>query len=251
MGTDRTDIEHVADGVHLVHGSDTNWTILTEGDAVTLIDTGYPGDRRALLDSLTAVGRSPEAVSAVLITHAHNDHLGSAEYLRRTYGVPVYLHEAEVPHARRDFLHQVTVGQVARNAWRPGVLPWSVRALRHGGTAHVPVGAPKPFPAPGRLDVPGRPVPVHTPGHTAGHCAYHLPEAGIVVSGDALVTGHPIARADGPQLLPAMFHHDRTGALASLDALEALEGDALLPGHGPLRRGPVREAARRARERAF
>ncbi|MFH8419104.1 MBL fold metallo-hydrolase [Streptomyces collinus] len=247
----RADVQQVADGTYLVHGSNTNWVILTEGDAVTLVDTGYPGDREQVLASLTQVGSSPEAVAAVLITHAHNDHLGSAEYLRATYGTPVYLHEAEVPHARREFLHQVSVGTVLRNGWRPGVLPWAVHALRSGGTTPVPVTAPQAFPTAGALDLPGRPVPVHTPGHTDGHCAYHLPGTGVLISGDALVSGHPTSRVEGPQLLPDMFHHERPRALASLDVLAELEGGLLLPGHGPVHRGPVRDAALRARERAL
>ncbi|MEU9227662.1 MBL fold metallo-hydrolase [Streptomyces massasporeus] len=247
----RADVQQVADGTYLVHGSNTNWVILTEGDAVTLVDTGYPGDRERVLASLAQVGSSPEAVAAVLITHAHNDHLGSAEYLRATYGTPVHLHEAEVPHARREFLHQVSVGTVLGNGWRPGVLPWAVHALRSGGTAHVPVTAPQAFPTAGALELPGRPVPVHTPGHTDGHCAYHLPGTGVLISGDALVSGHPTSRVEGPQLLPDMFHHERPRALASLDVLAELEGELLLPGHGPVHRGPVRDAARRARERAL
>jgi glyoxylase-like metal-dependent hydrolase (beta-lactamase superfamily II) len=247
----RAAVQQVADGTYLVHGSNTNWVILSEGDAVTLIDTGYPGDRELLLASLAEVGSSPEAVTAVLITHAHNDHLGSAEHLRGTYGTPVYLHEAEVPHARRDFLHQVSIGQVLRNGWRPGVLPWAVHTLRVGGTAHVPVAEPQPFPAQGPLDLPGRPVPVHTPGHTLGHTAFHLPGTGVVISGDALVSGHPTSRAKGPQLLPDMFHHERARAVTSLEILEGLDGDVLVPGHGPVHRGPVREAARHARERAL
>jgi glyoxylase-like metal-dependent hydrolase (beta-lactamase superfamily II) len=247
----RADVHHVADGTYLVHGSDTNWVILTEGDAVTLVDTGYPGDRERLLASLAQVGSSPEAVAAVLITHAHNDHLGSAEYLRAVYGTPVYLHEAEAPHARREFLHQVSIGTVLKNGWRPGVLPWAVHALRSGGTTHNPVTAPEPFPAAGPLDLPGRPVPVHTPGHTDGHCAYHLPGTGVLVSGDALVSGHPTSRTEGPQLLPDMFHHERPRAVASLDVLAELEGELLLPGHGPAHRGPLKDAAHRARERAL
>ncbi|MEV5319919.1 MBL fold metallo-hydrolase [Streptomyces sp. NPDC052687] len=246
----RVDVRHVADGVCLVHGSNTNWVILTEGDAVTLVDTGYPGDRQLVLDSLAAVGSSPEAVAAVLVTHAHNDHLGSAEFLRATYGAPVRLHEAEVPHARREFLHQVSIGRVLRNGWRPGVLPWAVHALRSGGTARLPVAAPEALPAAGPLDLPGRPVPVHTPGHTLGHCAYHLPDTGVLITGDALVTGHPTSRAKGPQLLPDMFHHERARAVASLDVLAGLDADVLLPGHGPVHRGPVRDAARQAAERA-
>ncbi|MEU9601023.1 MBL fold metallo-hydrolase [Streptomyces sp. NPDC048109] len=245
------DVRQVANGTYLVHGGNTNWVILTDGDAVTLVDTGYPGDRRALLDSLAAVGSSPEAVAAVLITHAHNDHLGSAEYLRATHGTPVLLHEAEVPHARRDYLQQVSVGTVLRNAWRPGVLPWMRHVLRTGGTEQHPVTAPAAFPADGALDLPGRPVPVHTPGHTDGHCVYHLPDAGVVISGDALVSGHAISRIEGPQLLPDLFHHDRTRAIASLDIVAGLEGDLLLPGHGPLHQGPVKDAADLARERAL
>ncbi|MFI8490973.1 MBL fold metallo-hydrolase [Streptomyces rubrogriseus] len=245
------DVRQVADGTYLVHGGNTNWVILTDGDTVTLVDTGYPGDRRALLESLAAVGSSPEAVAAVLITHAHNDHLGSAEYLRATHGTPVLLHEAEVPHARRDYLQQVSVGTVLRNAWRPGVLPWMRHVLRTGGTEQHPVTAPAAFPADGALDLPGRPVPVHTPGHTDGHCVYHLPDAGVVISGDALVSGHAISRTEGPQLLPDLFHHDRAGAVASLDVVAGLEGDVLLPGHGPVHRGPVKDAADLARERAF
>ncbi|MFJ9042872.1 MBL fold metallo-hydrolase [Streptomyces sp. NPDC102347] len=245
-------VRQVADGTFLVHGTSTNWVILTEGDAVTLIDTGYPGDREGLLGSLAEVGASPEAVTAVLITHAHNDHLGSAEFLAAVYGTPVHTHEDEVPHARRDFLHQVSVARVLRNGWRPGVLPWAAHALRAGGTAHVAVTAPTPFPGPGTgpLDLPGRPVPVHTPGHTAGHCAFHLPHSGVVVSGDALVSGHPTSRTEGPQMLTDMFHRERAAAVRSLDVLAGLDGDLLLPGHGPLHRGPVRDAALLARQRA-
>lgn len=247
----RADVQQVADGIYLVHGSNTNWVILTEGDAVTLIDTGYPGDRPKLLASLAEVGGSPEALTAVLITHAHTDHLGNAEYLRATHGTPIYLHEAEVPHARREFLHQVNVGTVLKNGWRPGVLPWAVHAIRSGGTAHVPVTAPEPFPSTDPLDLPGRPVPVHTPGHTDGHSAYHLPDAGVLIAGDSLVSGHPTSRIRGPQLLPDMFHREREQAVASLDVLEGLKGDVLLPGHGPLHRGSVQEAALQARERAL
>lgn len=94
-------------------------------------------------------------------------------------------------------------------------------------------------------------MPVHTPGHTLGHCAYHLPEAGVVVSGDALVSGHPTSRVRGPQLLPDMFHHERERSVASLAVFEDLDADVLLPGHGPVHRGPVRDAALRARERAL
>lgn len=162
------DVVRIDEHVHAVRGGDTNWVIVKEGDSAVLIDTGYPGDRERLLASLAAVGVAPGALAAVLVTHAHNDHLGSAERLRAAHGTPVLMHEDEVPHARRDFLHQVSVGQVLARAWRPGVAPWALRALRAGGTAHLPVADPRAFPADGPLDLPGAPVPVHSPGTPAG-----------------------------------------------------------------------------------
>ncbi|MFF8908891.1 MBL fold metallo-hydrolase [Streptomyces olivaceoviridis] len=244
------DIVRVRDNVYAVSGSNTNWVIVKDGESCTLIDTGYPGDRDAVLASLQAVGLDPRSVAAVLVTHAHNDHIGAAEHLRAAYDVPVLMHQEEVPHARRDFLDQVSVGQVLAQAWRPGVLPWAVHVLRAGGTTHVPVHEPQAFPVPGALDLPGAPVPVHTPGHTKGHCAYHLPHSGILISGDALVTAHPTSRINGPQLLPDMFHTDRARALDSLAAFERLDADTILPGHGPVHHGSAGEAARTARERA-
>lgn len=244
------DMVRVETDVYSVSGSNTNWVIVKDGDSCTLIDTGYPGDRDALLASLEAIGLNAGSVAAVLVTHAHNDHIGAAEYLRVRYGTPVLMHEEEVPHARRDFLDQVSVGQVIAQAWRPGVLPWAVHALRAGGTAHVPVSEPQAFPIPGALDLPGAPTPLHTPGHTKGHCAYHLPGSGILISGDALVTAHPTSRLSGPQLLPDMFHADRAAALAALAAIEGVDAGIVLPGHGPVHHGSAKEGAAMARERA-
>jgi glyoxylase-like metal-dependent hydrolase (beta-lactamase superfamily II) len=85
---------------------------------------------------------------------------------------------------------------------------------------------------------------VHTPGHTDGHCAYHLPEAGVLITGDALVCAHPTSRTRGPQLLPRMFHHDWAAAVAALDVLGKADADVLLPGHGPVHHGSA--AAERA-----
>ncbi|MGP4012964.1 MBL fold metallo-hydrolase [Streptomyces sp. 4N124] len=244
------DIVRVESNVYSVSGSNTNWVIVKDGGSCTLVDTGYPSDRDAVLASLEAVGLSAHSVAAVLVTHAHNDHIGAAEHLRATYDVPVLMHQEEVPHARRDFLDQVSISQVLAQAWRPGVLPWAAHALRAGGTTHVPVCEPQAFPAPGALDLPGAPVPVHTPGHTKGHCAYHLPDSGILITGDALVTAHPTSRISGPQLLPDMFHTDRARALDSLALIEGLEAGLILPGHGPVHYGSAKEAALTAREYA-
>ncbi|MDP9429592.1 MAG: MBL fold metallo-hydrolase [Actinomycetota bacterium] len=99
-----------------------------------------------------------------------------------------------------------------------------------------------PLPAGGELDLPGGPVPVPTHGHTSGHTAFSLPRVGVVLTGDALVTGHPTSARRGPQLLPRFFSSDPDRTVAALDALDRLDADVVLPGHGEPFRGPVRDA---------
>lgn len=238
----------VTGNVFFASGTAVNWVLLRDGGDLTLIDGGYPGDLAAVEESIRHAGGRPEDVRAILVTHAHVDHLGAVNPFHRRYGTPVYLDPAEVPHARREYLEQLSPARLAASLWRPGVLPWAVRITRAGATRDVAAPHAQPFPAGGErgasgaLDLPGAPVPVPTYGHTSGHTAYFLPTAGVVVSGDALITGHPVVRATGPQLCPAFFAHDQARARQALGALAGLDAGVILPGHGPVHRGPVREA---------
>ncbi|MEO6794402.1 MAG: MBL fold metallo-hydrolase, partial [Mycobacterium sp.] len=72
----------------------------------------------------------------------------------------------------------------------------------------------------------------------------------VLASGDALVTGHAILARTGPQLLPALFSHSQVDCIRSLAALALLDTEILAPGHGDVWRGPIREAAEAASDRA-
>jgi glyoxylase-like metal-dependent hydrolase (beta-lactamase superfamily II) len=235
------DVVQVADGVIWVRGALVNWYLLEDGRDLTLVDAGYPGDADEVEASIVLSGHRVEDVRAVLVTHAHADHLGAVPRLA-AHGVPAYTDPVEVPHARRERLEQVSVPTVLAHSWRPRVAVWALRALRRGGTRDVRAPEVLPFPAGGALDLPGAPVPVPTHGHTSGHTAFHLPAAGVVLTGDGLVTGHPTSVRRGPQLLPSFFSHDPERTVAALDALARLDADVVLPGHGRPHRGPVRDA---------
>jgi glyoxylase-like metal-dependent hydrolase (beta-lactamase superfamily II) len=94
----------------------------------------------------------------------------------------------------------------------------------------------------GVLDVPGRPVAVPTPGHTSGHVSFNLPDQGVLLAGDALVTKQPWERVERsrPQLLHPDFNHDHQAAVQALSHLRLLEASVVLCGHGaPFRRTPA------------
>lgn len=241
----RDRVREVADGVFHVRGTEVNWYLVRDGDDVTLIDSGYPGEVAAVEESVRAIGRRPEDVRAVLLTHAHVDHMGAANHFADQYGTPVLTDEVEARHARREFLEQANAVDVTKNVLRPGLLPWLTRVLRVGAAKNVKVPSAAGFPASGALDLPGRPVPVPTRGHTSGHTCYHLPAAGAVVTGDELVTGHGVSRRDGPQLSPAFFNHgDSREAVLTLAGLDA---HLILPGHGEPLRMSIGDAVREAR----
>ncbi len=230
------DVVEVASGVWQARSTHVSWVLVVEGDEVTLVDTGYPGDRDRVIASLSQIGRSPADVAAVVLTHAHPDHLGSAEYFRTTVGKPVLVHELEVDNATGARIEQVSIPTLLKMVWRPDVFVWAMDVIRLKAAKVERLGSVQTFQV-GALDIPGRPVPVHTPGHTSGHCAMHLPERGVLLAGDALMTEHAVAHTTGPQLLPGFFNHDNAQARESLDLLAELPADVVVPGHGPVFRG--------------
>ena len=234
----------VTDSLHLVRGELVNWAVATGEDGVTLFDAGLPGDRDDVLASLSELGAGADDVRAIVLTHAHVDHLGSAIWFAKTRGTQVFCHPDEVGHTKREYLEQASPLDVATNIWRPGWAPWAVRLLRKGGMVHDGIPTAEALTAEIAATLPGQPMAIPTPGHTGGHCSFIVD--GVLVSGDALVTGHAVSRRKGPQLLPSVFNHDDEGCRRSLGALALLKTDVLLPGHGPLWRGPIREAVEEA-----
>lgn len=238
----------VADGVRRFDDGVVNWYLVEDGDALTLVDAGFPADWSMLTTALGTLDRRLSDLRAVVITHGHVDHIGFAERARREAGAEVLVHTADEP-----LLHSPAA--IAKSERSP------LRYLNHAATRKLVLkatlaGAPlakkvrelTTF-ADGELleRVPGRPRVIHTPGHTDGHCALHLPERGVLFVGDALVTRNPYTGETGPRLVSAAATKDTAQALASLDRIAAVEADVLLPGHGEPWRGGTAEAVRLAR----
>ncbi|MEE4023910.1 MBL fold metallo-hydrolase [Gordonia sp. PKS22-38] len=230
----------------LVSTDVVNWVLLQEGSDITLIDGGYPGHASAVVESIRQIGGRPEDIRAALLTHAHVDHLGGLVSLRERYEFDVYMDPVEVSHARRDHLQQAGPADIVPLAYQPRVLRWLSKVTPLGVLSRKGIADAKPFPEP--LDLPGRPVPVAAHGHTDGHSAYLVADSSVLVSGDALVSGHPISKISGPQCISPAFQHDEEAARDAVESFTTLDATTLFPGHGPRHDGSVADAASRALE---
>lgn len=231
----------VAPGVHRVEDARVNFYLVDGAEGVTVVDAGLPRSWAPLREALAAVGRGLDDIRALVLTHAHFDHVGFAERARRTLAVPVWVHEADRRLARHPFRYRHARTRAAYLG--PGALATYAEMTAAGLPLTHGVREIRTFDAGRPLDVPGSPVPVATPGHTDGHCALHLPDRGAVLAGDAIVTLDPYTGRRGPRLVARAATADPGRARASLAAIGALSGDVLLPGHGEPWRGSPADAA--------
>lgn len=111
------------------------------------------------------IEREQLTVKAVLLTHAHFDHIMGIDDVLNTYGeLPVYVEEADLPLLNTAELNESKNYSVGYQFDGGDVI--------HDGDTLYLLGY--------EFQV------IHTPGHTAGGVCYYLKEAGVLFSGDTL-----------------------------------------------------------------
>jgi glyoxylase-like metal-dependent hydrolase (beta-lactamase superfamily II) len=205
-----------------------NWYLVADDDGVVLVDAGAPRHRPQLEKGLEQLGRRIDGLRAVILTHADADHKGFAERLRTERGVPVHVHAADEELAR--------AGKKDREA---SIVPylrypaaWKLLAALAVGGLPKNVSEVNTFAGDSVLDVPGRPRVIHAPGHTHGCVAFHFERHGVLFAGDVLYGFGVLTGRQGPQIGPRPFNASSEQALESLRALEGVDADVVLFGHG-------------------
>jgi glyoxylase-like metal-dependent hydrolase (beta-lactamase superfamily II) len=221
----------VAPGVIRVTRAHTNSYLIVGDDGVALVDAGVPGAWRLLVTAMGRLGIEPRELTALLLTHGHFDHVGTARRLRAA-GVPVWVHAGDRRLARHPYRYRHEQPRIRYPFAYPRAIPvlWSMTLAGALGVRGVEASQ---LIQPGQpLAVPGAPLAIATPGHTAGHVALHLPERDVLLTGDALVTLDPYTGRTGPRIVADAATANHAEALASLDLLAATGAGTVLPGHG-------------------
>jgi glyoxylase-like metal-dependent hydrolase (beta-lactamase superfamily II) len=222
----------VAAGVHRIEDAFTNWYIVEAEDGLTIIDAGVPRSWDSLLDALEQLGRPIDDVRALVLTHAHFDHIGFAERLRADRGVPVYVHLNDVPLTQHPWRYDHERARTPYFLTQIRAVPIVASLLRHRAFWPRPISAVSRYGDGGVLRVPGDPVIIPTPGHTLGHCALHLPDRDVLFAGDAIVMLDPYTGRTGPRLVARAATVDSQRNRESLDALVSTGARTVLTGHG-------------------
>lgn len=153
-----------------------SYAFLNSDGSVTLVDCGYRSAPPRLVKHLAHLGKHPSDVTSIVLTHAHDDHVGgAAEMIRQTGAATVMMHEQDAGYpssGRTPTSDTATLsGRLLAALPARHYTPFHVtRQLTEGDVIE----------AAGGLRV------LHTPGHTDGHISLlHLPTS-TLITGDSI-----------------------------------------------------------------
>ncbi|MBI5085252.1 MAG: MBL fold metallo-hydrolase [Acidobacteria bacterium] len=213
-----------------------------------LIDAGMPTAQAfdELASALAEIGVEPSGLRHIVATHLHPDHCGLAPRLRDLSGAKIWMHRADADlllKLKSTRESQEILAKAMEEAQTPQALRGPVLATYEKLLAAFPALSPDAYLEDGlELESWLGPLRVlHTPGHAPGHCCLWAAQFGYLFSGDHVI------EEISPHIgwLPG---EDALGSyLDSLDRLDALEVEKILPSHGvPFE--SLREWTARARE---
>ena len=184
-----------------VGSAGTNAYILHDKQSLTgvVIDPG--ADALQILAEITKRGLD---IGAILLTHAHFDHIGAADEVAEKLGIPIYASEYEAHAASDPNLNGAAYFR------RSDVMTTAVDILMPDTTLDI---------GDSKLQI------IHTPGHTQGSLCFYAPAEGALFSGDTL-----FRESYGRYDLPSGDFAALKQSLAKLLALP--ESTTVYPGHG-------------------
>lgn len=206
-----------APGLYGVIGEAVNAYVLDSAESgLTVIDTGLPGSAKRILGLVEQLGRTPQDVKQILITHTDVDHVGGLKGLVRATGAAVYASadEAKYLKRRRNPPHvkppMSVIGGLITFLLRPAV---AVDHVVQDGEV---------------LEIAGGIRAILTPGHTPDHVAYYWERERVLFAGDLL------NNREGLVLTPPRITWDQSAARQSAKTVLALDPAVICVGHGPV-----------------
>lgn len=201
--------EIIARGVYLIGGpnisraDDATVFIVDFGGELVMIDAGAGRSPRILERNIRDEGLDPKALSTLILTHCHIDHIGSAPYFRDSFGCRLLIHDLDA-----DAVETGDPIRTAANWYETSFPPTRIDRRLRGDREILTFGKEE-------LHC------LHTPGHTPGSIAVYLDR-----DGERILFGQDI---HGPFL--SSFGSNIEHWKASMHRLLDLRADILCEGH--------------------
>ena len=173
-----------------------------------------------------------------MITHYHNDHIGSlADVVERT-DAQVLVHSVDAPVVRGE--------KAAPGPTPVGIMRLVAPLVARGNKPAQPARVDRELADGDEIDLDGGARVLHTPGHTMGSISIYLPARRLLFAGDAAANTLGLGPPSGPF---GMFNEDKAAARASFRKLAELDFEVACFGHGAPLDKEASLAFRRAAEK--
>lgn len=209
----------VTDGLYVIPAGQVNTFLLDSPDGCTLIDTGFPDKADTILQAVRDLGKQPNDIRHIVITHAHPDHIGSLAAIKRATGAEAYIHSLDATIASQGTgFRPLTPSPGLLNGILFRIFARSTNTVEATNIEHrVEDGE--------TLPIAGGLTAIHVPGHCAGQVALLWPRHGGV-----LFAADSCANLMG--LSPSLGYEDIDEGKRSLGKLAKLDFDIACFGHG-------------------
>ena len=209
----------VIPNVHQVTVRLANMFLITE-KKMTLIDAGYPGSVPYLVECIRKLGRSPEEIELVIVTHNHPDHTGSITELREYADFKIAVHSADVEPSSNILPYPV--GKYIGGLFKTRLLSrLRKRLILDDNNVDIKLQDNQVLDILGGLQI------VPTPGHTPGSISLYASKFKILFVGDAL------GKRENHLRLPYRpISNDHQQAITSVRRMAELDVQTLCFGHG-------------------
>jgi glyoxylase-like metal-dependent hydrolase (beta-lactamase superfamily II) len=203
-----------------------SFLIADDDGSLTLVDAGLKRADKKVLAALASLGKAPQDVQRIVLTHAHQDHAGGLAGAKAATGAQVLAHDRDAVYLQSGKPPQLDHSRLSGR----------VMNRMRGRFGKVDVG--ETFQDGELLPIGGGLRVVHTAGHSPGHVSLLHEPTRVLITGDA------IFNLRGLRYSPATFCTDIRLSRETAHRLGELEYDVAAFTHGAHISDGAREAVR-------
>ena len=202
-------------GIGISHNSDCNIFLIDCGDEAVLIDSGVGVDSGIIIKNIENEGIDKNKIKKLILTHAHLDHSGGANVLKKVLDLKIYMSELEAPFLENADEEAISLGIAKKSGIYPKEFKFQSAKVdeKLKGNETIKVGKYnlKIFP---------------TPGHSKGSICILLErhEKKVLFSGDTVFMR-------GLLSLQNVYDSSLEDYKKGIENINKLEIDSLIPSH--------------------